>query len=172
MFISFFYVHKTRLHLLNFLKGPPTVGTQTQAALAISEEDFLLGHPSIVLYTWNFTLEPIIISGLSSDNLMSSDKAQGPIYYFGPLPLQWFFIYFLKSDFHNMNHQTLRLWLYMIFFLHCLNFRPVKIWNLLLYEFVYFFIFLIFLFWIVLYFLNCFNNLFFNYISFLAFWKF
>ena len=35
---------------------------------------------------------------------------------------------------------------------------------------MYFFLFLIFLFWIIIYFLNCFNNLFFNYIYLL--WHF
>ena len=42
------------------------------------------------------------------------------------------------------------------FFFHCLKFIPIKIYCFM--GLCTFFLFLIFLFWIVIYFLNCFNN--------------
>ena len=53
-------------------------------------------HLRFIHCSWDFKLETLIDSCLSSDHLTSSDKAQGPIYDFGPLSLQYIYIYISK----------------------------------------------------------------------------
>ena len=60
--------------------------------LCLSEETLLLEPPFLIFplacYLWDFELNTLTIVHLSSDQSMSLDKAQGPIYNFGPLLLQ------------------------------------------------------------------------------------
>ena len=45
-------------------------------------------HLPLAFYLWDFELNSLTIVHSFLDQSMSSDKVQGPIYNFGPLPLQ------------------------------------------------------------------------------------
>ena len=86
----FFHIHKTRLHLLSFLKGSSSCwDTNLRYASHIRE-----GFPSRTFLQVSLTYEAL--RWAFTNNLLGHfsvlRQVHGPIYYFRPLPLQLYFI--------------------------------------------------------------------------------
>ena len=78
---------------------------------------YSLNSHSFALYLWNLVWEYFIIICLSLDLFISSDKAQGPIYDLGPLPLH---IKISKCCTHLQNLYIFFFQMYIIFATFCM----------------------------------------------------
>ena len=106
IFLSFHSSSTFTMHiLLNRIsqKAPVSDRIYVCSVLCLSEKTLLLEPPFLTFpltcYLWECELNTLTIFHSSSDQLTSSEKAQGPIYHFKLLPLQ----YTTKTLFHSYH---------------------------------------------------------------------